>query len=60
MPKRAVAFGAGVGDHTNQDEALDSPLDELEVEIALGDAALGPALQRDDVAFYCRRAARAE
>src|SRR5207244_8389924 len=43
-------FDAGVRYKTDQDDFLDSPLCELGVEISIGEAALSPVLQHDDVA----------
>src|SRR5438093_5745592 len=47
--KARGALDAGVRDHADEDELLDPPLGEVGVEIGIGEAALCPVLQHDDV-----------
>jgi hypothetical protein len=43
-------FDAGVRYQADEDDLLDPPLLELSVEIGIGEAALRPVLEHDDVA----------
>ena len=49
--KASGGLDAGVRYKADQDDVLDPPLLELGVEIGIGEAALPPVLQHDDVAI---------
>jgi len=45
----AGRLNAGVGDQTDQDDAADAVLPQLQIEVGVGEAARSPVLTGDDI-----------